>query len=261
VTGSPRADAVPVDRAHGWAASGPDGAPPIVFVHGAMMGRNVWQPQVDRLGDRFRCIRVDLPGHGTRADQPFTLEAAMEAVETAIDDAGGGRVVLVGLSLGGYVSMAVAARTPGRVRGLVIADCTREPGGWATFVFLGYGWFLRLVPPPVVRRVALSWFGLRYGRRVAEQITAGEHFSAGGSQAVRHIVGRRFRDRLRAYGGPVLAINGAHDLVFRVGASRFTDGIPGLTSHVIPGAGHLANVDRPDAFSGLVERFAASLPD
>jgi pimeloyl-ACP methyl ester carboxylesterase len=242
----------------GWVADGPADAPAIVFVHGAMMGRNVWRPQVDRLAARYRCTSVDLPGHGTRRLQPFTLEAAAEAVEAAID-AAGGRAVLVGLSLGGYVSMTVAGRSPARVRGLVIADCTREPAGWSAPMFVGYGWFLRIVPASIVRRVALTWFRLRYGRRVAAQITAGEHFSPGGSQAVRHIVGRGFRARLAAYGGPVLAVNGQWDLPFRVGAARFTRGIPNLRLLTLRGAGHLANVDRPDAFSHLVDEFAASL--
>ena len=42
-----------------WSVTGPADAPPIVFVHGAMMGRSVWWPQVEALSDRFRCVAVD----------------------------------------------------------------------------------------------------------------------------------------------------------------------------------------------------------
>lgn len=242
-----------------WDASGPEDAPPIVFVHGAMMGRSVWRPQIDALAGRYRCISVDLPGHGTLKGRSFTLDDAVAGVIRAIDEAAGGRAVVVGLSLGGYVSMTVAGRHPERVRGLVIAGSTREPVGLSRLGFYLYGWSLRLAPEPAVRTVALAWFRRRYGPAVAAAITAGGHFAQGGGRAVRHLARGRFRDRLLAYGGPILVINGSMDLVFRIGAGRFLAGVPGVTNRMIPRAGHLSNVDKPEAFTGLVEEFIGTL--
>lgn len=242
-----------------WDVSGPEGAPPIVFVHGAMMGRAVWSPQVAALAGRYRCISVDLPGHGSQRGRAFSLDGAAAGVVEAIDRAAGGRAVLVGLSLGGYVAMTVAGRHPEKVRGLVIAGSTREPAGVSRLAFQLYGWGLRLAPEPAVRAVALAWFRRRYGPVVAAAITAGGHFAKGGSQAVRQLIGGRFRDRLLAYGGPILVINGTMDLVFRIGAGRFLAGVPGVTSRMIARAGHLSNVDRPEAFTALVEDFIATL--
>jgi pimeloyl-ACP methyl ester carboxylesterase len=244
-----------------WTATGPEVAPPIVFVHGAMMGRSVWSPQVAALADRYRCITVDLPGHGTQRGRSFSLQGAADGVAAAIDQAAGGRAVLVGLSLGGYVSMTVAGRHPEKVRGLVIAGSTREPVGLSRLGFNLYGWGLRLAPEPIVKAVALAWFRRRYGTPMAIAITAGGHFAKGGSQAVRHLIGGRFKDRLLSYGGPILVINGTTDLVFRIGASRFLAGVPGVTYRVIPRAGHLSNVDKPKVFTDLVEHFIATLPD
>lgn len=224
-----------------------------------MMGRSVWSPQVAALADRYRCISVDLPGHGSQRGKPFNLEGAAAGVARAIDDAAGGRAVLVGLSLGGYVSMTVAARYPAKVRGLVIAGSTREPVGLSRLGFHLYGWGLRLAPEPIVKTVALAWFRRRYGTPLAMAITAGGHFAKGGSQAVRHLVGGRFRDKLRAYGGPILVINGTMDLVFRIGAARFLAGVPGVTNRMIPRAGHLSNVDKPEAFTALIEDFIGTL--
>ena len=242
-----------------WEVAGPADAPPIVFVHGAMMGRSVWRPQVDALADRYRCISVDQPGHGTLRDRAFTLDVAVANVLEAIDQAAGGRAVVVGLSLGGYVAMTLAGRYPERVRGLVISGCTREPVGLSRVGFHAYSWSLRLVPERLVRAVALTWFRVRYGGEVAAAITAGGHFSRGGSRAVKQLVGGGFRDRLMAYGGPILAINGVTDLVFAIGAKRFLAGIPRVTYRVIARAGHLSNVDRPAAFTGLVEEFIGTL--
>ena len=56
-----------------WLAVGPADAPAIVFLHGTRLTRAQWLPQVRRLSDRFRCIAVDLPGHGARAGEPFTM--------------------------------------------------------------------------------------------------------------------------------------------------------------------------------------------
>jgi pimeloyl-ACP methyl ester carboxylesterase len=250
------------DHDHGpghWDISGPDGAPPIVFVHGAMMGRSVWRPQVDALADRYRCISVDLPAHGTQRTRAFSIDEAVAGVVRAIDEEAGGRAVLVGLSLGGYVAMTVAGRHPERVRGLVIAGSTREPVGVSRLAFLLYGWSLRLAPEPAVRAVAMAWFRRRYGPAMGAAIVAGGHFARGGSMAVRHLARGRFRDRLLAYGGPVLVINGTFDLVFRIGAGRFLAGVPKVTNRVIPRAGHLSNVDRPEAFTALVEEFIGTL--
>lgn len=250
----PQGGAVP------WDVEGPEDAPPIVFVHGAMMGRSVWRPQIDALADRYRCISVDLPGHGELRAHRFQLEQAASGVVDAIDRAAGGRAVLVGLSLGGYVAMTVAGRHPEKVRGLVIAGSTREPVGFSRLGFMVYSWSLRLAPEPAVRAVALAWFRRRYGPVVAAAITAGGHFAKGGSQAVRRLVGGRFKDRLLAYGGPILVINGSMDLAFRIGAGRFLAGVPGVTNRMIPRAGHLSNVDRPTAFTALVEEFIETLP-
>ena len=243
-----------------WTVTGPADAPPIVFVHGAMMGRSVWWPQVKALSDRFRCVTVDQPGHGSRKDQKFTLDIAVANVLEALESEAGGRAVLVGLSLGGYVAMTVAARHPAKVRGLVIAGSTREPAGLSRLGFLLYSYGLRLAPEPAVRAVALAWFRRRYGPVVAAAITAGGHFARGGAAGVQRLAGGRFRDKLLQYGGPILVINGSLDLVFRIGAGRFVAGVPGVTNRMIPRAGHLSNVDKPEAFTGLIEEFVETLP-
>jgi pimeloyl-ACP methyl ester carboxylesterase len=247
------------DALDSWTVAGPEGAPPIVFVHGAMMGRSVWHPQVAALSERFRCITVDLPGHGSLRARSFSLDEAVTTVTDAIDGTAGGRAVLVGLSLGGYVAMTVAGRHPERVRGLVIAGSTREPEGLSRFGFHLYGFLLRLAPEGIVRPIALAWFRRRYGPVLGAAITAGGHFAKGGGTAVRRLVGGRYRERLAAYGGPILVINGTMDLIFRIGAGRFLAGVPKVTNRVIPRAGHLSNVDKPEVFTGLIEEFIGGL--
>lgn len=242
-----------------WDVTGPPAAPAIVFLHGAILSRSMWGPQVERLRDRYRCITLDLPGHGALAGRPFDLAAAVEVVVRAIDEAAGGRAVVVGLSLGGYTGMAAAAAHPGRVRGLVIAGASFEPLGIGRLGYLWYGWALRLLPASLVRQVGVALFRRAYGAAVGEAIARGYDSRAGGV-AVTRLAGERFRDRLLRYGGPVLVINGDLDPWFRLGERRLLAGVPNVTRLRLARASHVSNLDRPDDFAAAIADFEASLP-
>ncbi len=242
-----------------WAADGPPDAPVLVFVHGAVLSRAMWAPQVERLRDRYRCVTVDLPGHGVLATEPFELGRAVDVVTGAIDEAGGGRAIVVGLSLGGYVAIATAAAHPERVRGLVISGASMEPRGFAHLAYLWYGWSLRILPQRVVRDAALELFRRAYGKDVGAALARGYDARAGGTAVIR-LAGGRFHERLRAYGGPTLAINGSLDWWFRLGEGAFLSGIPSARVSRLPGATHLASLDRPEEFATAIADFEASLP-
>ncbi len=79
-----------------------------MFFHCAGANRRIWLPQVHRLADAFQVIALDLPGHGALADMPFSLGAAREHVVGVIEAWAGGRALIVGLSLGGYVGVDLA---------------------------------------------------------------------------------------------------------------------------------------------------------
>lgn len=240
-----------------WSVEGPADAPPIVFLHGAIVG-GIWGPQVRALRDRYRCITVDLPGHGRLAAVPFTFDAAVDVVTTVIDRVAGGRALVVGLSLGGYVGMATAGQAPERVRGLVAADASLEPRGLAGLGVLLYAVLLHWLPAGLVREVNLGLFRRGYGRAVAAELAASFDARPGG-RGVLALVRQRFRERLRAYGGPVLVLNGDRDVIFVAGERRFVAGLPNVRVERIAGAGHLSNLDRPDDFTAAIVRFAASL--
>jgi pimeloyl-ACP methyl ester carboxylesterase len=244
----------------GWEVAGPAGGPPIVFLHGAVMTRSQWTLQVERFAAAgYRCISIDLPGHGALAAHPFTLEAAADHVIDVIDREAGGRAVVVGLSLGGYVAMTVAGRSPDRVRGLVLAGSTHEPGGPTRAAFWVVGTGLGVAPEPVLRAFMGWLWARRYGRDLAAAIMAKGYFARGGGTAIRVLSAGGFRDRLRAYGGPILIINGTLDLVFRLGEGNFVEGLPGVTRRRIRRAAHLSNLDRPDDFSNAIEGFIQTL--
>src|SRR5947209_17613651 len=85
---------------------------PVVFVHGLTFNRGTWKPIIDRLADRFRCIAVDLPGHGESVGLPRTMEDVARQVVDLFTDLGIERPVLVGHSLGALLVTMLAAHFP-----------------------------------------------------------------------------------------------------------------------------------------------------
>jgi pimeloyl-ACP methyl ester carboxylesterase len=242
-----------------WETAGPPDAPPILFLHGAILSRTMWRPLVALLQDRYRCISLDLPGHGSQVGAPFTMDAAVARVSETIDREAGGRAILVGLSLGGYVAMAVAGVSPSRVRGLVVAGATLDPRGPWALAFIAFGLALRILPEPLIRGVDVLFMRRLYGRPIVDQVLAGGYFARGGGVAVTRLAGGRFRARLQAYGGPVLVINGDRDFVFSRTERRFASGIPRLTKLELPGASHLSTLDRPAEVAHAIRDFEGSI--
>jgi pimeloyl-ACP methyl ester carboxylesterase len=246
--------------AKGVTAMGPLQAPAIVFLHGIRLSRAVWTPQLNALSDEFRTIALDLPGHGARADERFGLAEAADVVAGTIrDQATGGRAVVVGLSLGGYVAMALAAGQSTLVRGLVIAGASAEPVGVGSLPFRALAGGLAHLAGPRLDRLSARFFRARYPAAIAEPIVAGGFWPSGGAEALRALMGQRFAPRLAAYPGPALIVNGELDLLFRLSAPRFAAAAQDARRLRLAGAIHLANLDRAAAFSLAVRRFARSL--
>ncbi len=241
------------------AAASSDARPTILFLHGTRLNAGQWAAQIAALEDEFRCVAIDLPGHGTRRDERFTLDAAAARVVEAIDEMGGGRAVLVGLSLGGYVAIDVASRHPAKVAGLVLAGSTAEPTGLRSMLYIGLALLLLGIRPSILGRLNTWFFRVRYPPEIAEPIIAGGWGFRGGAVAVRSLVGEEFVPRLARYPGRTLIVNGQFDLLFRLSERRFARAAAASRRVMLRGATHLSNLDQPDRFSAAVRSFAARL--
>lgn len=95
---------------------------PVVLLHGYLEAGEVWEPLAERLEGKYRIIAPDLPGHGdsgTRGEV-HTMEFLAAAVREVIKDAGEQKVLLVGHSLGGYVTLAFVELFPELLSGYVL---------------------------------------------------------------------------------------------------------------------------------------------
>ncbi|MBD5786793.1 alpha/beta fold hydrolase [Cellulosimicrobium terreum] len=214
----------------------------------------MWRAQLEAL-DRagVPAVAVDLPGHGTRRGERFTLDGAVEAVAQGADDVGGGAVV-VGLSLGGYVAIEARARHPERVLGLVAAACSTPPS-----TRLRDGW---LVLARGIERLPDG--GAALNQALVDRTlsgTAGSDLAAGGfaldvmSDILREVGACEPLRSLAAAQSPVWVVNGRWDH-FRTSERAFVaaagrGGAPARLV-VVPGARHLVSLDAPVPFTRVV---------
>jgi pimeloyl-ACP methyl ester carboxylesterase len=243
-----------------YTAVGPIDAPAILLIHGTRLSRGMWHPQLVALSGGFRVIAMDLPGHGALRDQPFVWDEAIDEIVRVIDEAAGGRAVVCGLSLGGYLAMDLASRYPERVAGLVITGASAQPSG--RLLPAGIRWlagFMDRTSSPRLERLNRMWFRRLYPAATANAILAGGFGFSAGAVALRALVGRDARQHLASYPGRTLIVNGQLDVPFRLGEASFARAGRDTRVVVLPRATHLANLDRPSAFSSALARFAAEV--
>ncbi|ACZ29808.1 alpha/beta hydrolase fold protein [Xylanimonas cellulosilytica DSM 15894] len=256
--------------------------PAVVFVHGMRTSSSIWVPQLAHLhGAGYDAVAVDLPAHGERRDERFTLPRAFEVIDEAIGSFGAHRrVALVGLSLGGYTTLAYAAREaslaqagvlghPGRLTGVVAAACCSDPKGKPVALFrdvarvtvTGATAAGQAAHSATTRwRAALAGRGTRAGGSDVAALLGGA--AAVGpyrpgwevvTDALTHLAGRSSVADLRATRVPVWLVNGSRDHL-RLEEQRHLAAAYQGALVVVPGAGHDVNSDAPEAFNRVLIR-------
>jgi pimeloyl-ACP methyl ester carboxylesterase len=200
---------------------------PVVFVHGVRTSSAIWSPQLDAMSRHgHHAVAIDLPAHGTRAGDRFTWDGALAVIDEAVS-ACAEPPLLVGLSLGGYISLAYAARNEGRLAGLVLAACSTEIRGKPVGAY----------------------------RRVAHRLRRAMNDDGGSWDIVTDMLGvmkgySSLAD-LRRLGVPVWLVNGRRDPL-RLDERRLAGTRPGTRLSVVPRAGHDVNSHAPAAFNRIV---------
>ena len=114
----------PDARIQYW-VQGVEGAPTVVFLHGATLDHHAWDQQVEVLREDYRIVTIDLRGHGlSTMEGRFDFEAAVGDVMALLHRLRAAPVALVGLSLGGNIAQEIVYRAPELVDALVVADST-----------------------------------------------------------------------------------------------------------------------------------------
>ncbi|MEV7398468.1 alpha/beta fold hydrolase [Aeromicrobium sp. NPDC092404] len=245
----------------------PDAAT-VVFGHGLLFSGRMFDDQVDRLAPRYRCVTIDWRGQGRSpaADGGYDMDTLAEDAVAVIHELGLGKVHWVGLSMGGFVGMRLAARRPELIRSLSLLDTSagpEDPEKVSQYRLLAkiYGLFGL---GPVASRVKPLMFGRTYlsSPRSEPQIEAwlNEVKAAkrsGMKQAIYGVTDREpIAAELSSISSPTLVVVGADDVATPVAkAEEINKLIPGSRLEIVPDAGHSSTIEQPDAISDLLETF------
>lgn len=233
--------------------------PPIVLVHGTRFARGQWQPQLPALAAEFPVAAVDLPGHGSRSAEPWDLDRAADLVAEAIRDLDAGPALVVGHSLGGYVSLHFARRHPDLLAGLVLMGASLATTGPLTVPYRLLAALVERLPPARLTRWNDRLLRRLYPPEVVAATIADGYAFHTLPVAWRDVMGRFDASDVAAVPAPVLILNGERDRLFRSGEREFARARPGTRIELVPGAGHLANFDAPAAVTDAIRQFAREL--
>jgi pimeloyl-ACP methyl ester carboxylesterase len=228
-----------------------------VFYLAGLAGLPRWTPFLERLAERHRVIAPSIPGFPgaaghDRLDQPLDWVAAVLDLLEGAGLAGGD---LIGASIGGTLAAEAAATAPGLVRRLILIaplglyDKERpptdlwgqKPGAWPQLLVSRPEAYRELVAAPE-------------GADASEWAITMTRASEAAARLLWPLADTRVARRLHRIRCPTLILWGAEDKVLAPSyAERFAAGIAGkATTRIIPGAGHLADLDAPGAVAEAV---------
>jgi pimeloyl-ACP methyl ester carboxylesterase len=251
---------------------GPREAPPIVLIHCFTCALDWWEGMVPPLERRHRVVAVDLLGHGG-SEKPasgYTPQHQASVVAEALERLGVSDATVVGHSLGGSVGVALAEQSPHLVDRLVIVDMPPDNSYGDLGFVAGLGF------QPVIGQAL--WrikpdFSVRDGLSVA--FAPGYEVPDGFVEDVKRMTYTAYDDspggnedfldekplglRMRATRKPLMVLMGAEEQIVedpQRALDQYAREDPGTKTHLIPGAGHSPNVERPHFTAGLVVQFA-----
>jgi pimeloyl-ACP methyl ester carboxylesterase len=233
---------------------GPGG---VLMTHGFSASGAMWDANVGALANGRRVVTWDMRGHGSSgapADpEAYGRDVSLGDMEAVLDAAGLEHAVLVGMSLGGYLSLAFRLRAPSRVAGLVLVDT--GPGYRRDAERAAWNAYAEGVAADLEAR------GLE-ALPASPERAAPEHGIAGLAGTARRVMAQRDASVIESLEGvdvPTLVVIGERDEPFLRAADYMAARIPGARKLVIEGAGHAANVDRPEVFNAAVAEFLEAL--
>ncbi len=242
----------------------------IVFLHAFPLNRTMWTPQVEALQNRYRVITIDLRGHG-ESDAPmwrYTLEQFADDVIALLQHLSITGATFVGLSMGGYVLFSLFRKYPDSVRGLVFADTRAQadtPEGKAARFSMAQIAYKRgtaaiadlmmaKLLSPAALTTRLDLIDQLRGMIIGNQI----------SGIVGDLMAMEERpdstDLLQKITCPTLVIAGKDDVASPPAEVQFiADQITGAEFACLPRAGHMSNMENPEAFNKALEKFLARI--
>jgi 3-oxoadipate enol-lactonase len=238
--------------------------PWVTLSHSLACRLEMWDEEVRRLSQRFTVLAYDSRGHGETSAPagPYTLDMIADDIKGLFDHLGIEQSHWIGLSMGGVFGLATALKYPGIFSSIVLADTSSKLAdeGIAAFgqrVATVRAGSMESMVEPTLKRWFKDSFREKQPRlmaRVADWIrkTPLEGY-CGTSAAIPTI---DVTHRLSEIGVPCLVIVGADDIAMPPSmAHTLAKHLPDAQLVVIPDAGHLSNLEQPEAFNAALQKF------
>jgi len=244
---------------------------PVVLLHAFPLDGRMWAPQVEALAGTYEVIVPDLRGFGAAREQAVE-EAAMDLladdVARLLDQRGLDRVVLGGLSMGGYVALAFLRRHADRLGGLLLLGTKATPDGEQAradrlrmverVLAEGTGFLPEAMLPRLLGKTSLE-----ERPELVERVTAlvAEQDPRAVAGAQRGMAARPdATDVLASIAVPTLVVTGAEDAIFGPEVGReLASAIPGGRFLLVEEAGHLSSLERPEVVNEALLDFLAPI--
>jgi 3-oxoadipate enol-lactonase len=237
------------------------GAETIVFAHGLLWDGRMFAAQVAALKDRYRCVTFDFRGQGRSEVTAggYDMDTLADDAAALIDALGCAPCHFLGLSMGGFVGMRLAARRPALIRSLVLMETSADPEPAESAPrYRMLGGVVRVLGRLGMRLVMGRVMRIMYERRLW-RARGMENDPVGIVRALGGVIDRKsVYDELPRIACPTLVMVGDQDVAtVPAKAERIHAAIPGSRLLVIPGAGHTASVEEPAFVNAALLEFLA----
>ena len=237
----------------------------VVFLHGIGGNRENWASQLELFGRDFRAVSLDLRGYGDSEDvDALDFADFVRDVRSVLDAAGIERAHVVGLSMGGLVAQALYAQSPHQVLSLCLVACRSGaepvlPGARRdNFIAERLGPLRAGGPEALAQSLAPTLIGHGASDEARARVMASLRKLRPDSYA--RVMEARMRiepfldpSTVRV---PVLVVGSDEDKVAPLAQMReLATAIPGARLEVVLGAGHLLNIEKPQAFDAALGAF------
>lgn len=252
-----------------YAEQGRDKAGTLLLLHGFPLHSGMWEAQLDALSTSWRVIAADFRGFGRSGETgPFTIEQLADDTHTLIGQLKLDKIVLAGLSMGGYVALAYAKKYAQSLRGLIMLDTKAEadsPEGKANRDRM-----IAIVNEKGSKPIADAMLGKLIPEETARNRphlarTLRDMMESTRPQTISHALAA-MRDRpdqtdmLGDIAVPTLVGVGDQDAITPPEVARaMHEKIPGSHLRIFTGSGHMSPMEQPSQVNAAIAEFLAKL--
>ena len=227
----------------------------ILFLHGGALNRKMWQHQLDQFEGSYDVHAIDLPGHGKNTETKFTLSSSVKEIHRYIESHIKGKLMIVGLSLGGYVAISYMHQHPNRVSKLVLSGCCIQYSGMLGLLARMNSYLLFIISRKRFESMQINQLSKVASPTIVNCILEYGLSLVGARDSLREVVGKDFSSMISKFEVPVLLLNGESDKLNRHNEYRYTDVCSYIRVRTIIDCGHMCNLEKADAFSDIILEF------